>query len=93
MFIKDPYLDFLPIPDPGVKKTPDPGSGSLLKCMQFETLLKKKNFLSVFYRLDASLVPKEEKPWLSPRGESSSDSAPQQQDVKLEKLREITQTR
>jgi hypothetical protein len=50
----------------------------------------------MFYRLDASLVPKEEKPWLSPRGESSSsESAPQQQqeDVKLEKLREITQTR
>ncbi len=36
MFIPDPDLDFLPIPDPdldftpepGVKKAPDPGSGS-----------------------------------------------------------------
>jgi hypothetical protein len=26
--IRDVHLDFLPIPDPGVKKTPDPGSGS-----------------------------------------------------------------
>jgi|688.fasta_scaffold533176_1 hypothetical protein len=24
MFILDPYLDFLPIPDPGVKKASDP---------------------------------------------------------------------
>jgi hypothetical protein len=28
MFILDPDLDFLPIPDPVVKKAPDPGSGS-----------------------------------------------------------------
>ncbi len=28
MFIPDPDLDFLPISDPGVKKSPDPGSGS-----------------------------------------------------------------
>jgi hypothetical protein len=28
MFIPDPDLDFLHIPDPGVKKVPDPGSGS-----------------------------------------------------------------
>jgi hypothetical protein len=30
MFIPDPDLDFLPIwiPDPGIKKAPDPGSGS-----------------------------------------------------------------
>jgi hypothetical protein len=28
MFIPDPDLDFLPIPDPGVKKSSDPGSGS-----------------------------------------------------------------
>jgi hypothetical protein len=26
--IPDPNADFLPIPDPGVKKAPDPGSGS-----------------------------------------------------------------
>jgi hypothetical protein len=26
--IPDPDADFLPIPDPGVKKAPDPGSGS-----------------------------------------------------------------
>ncbi len=26
--IRIPDLDFLPIPDPGVKKAPDPGSGS-----------------------------------------------------------------
>jgi hypothetical protein len=26
MFVQDPDLDFLPIPDPGVKKAPDPGS-------------------------------------------------------------------
>jgi hypothetical protein len=28
MFILDPDLDFLPIPDPGIKKAPDPGSES-----------------------------------------------------------------
>jgi hypothetical protein len=28
MLIPDPDLEFLPIPDPGVKKAPDPGSGS-----------------------------------------------------------------
>ncbi len=28
MFIPDPDADFLPIPDLGVKKAPDPGSGS-----------------------------------------------------------------
>jgi hypothetical protein len=28
MFIPDPDLDVLPILDPGVKKAPDPGSGS-----------------------------------------------------------------
>jgi hypothetical protein len=28
MFIPDPDLEFLPIPDPGVKKAPNPGSGS-----------------------------------------------------------------
>jgi hypothetical protein len=30
MFIPDPDLDFYPsrIPDPGIKKAPDPGSGS-----------------------------------------------------------------
>ncbi len=26
-----PDLDFLPIPDPGVKKAPDPGSATLQK--------------------------------------------------------------
>jgi hypothetical protein len=26
MFIPDQDLDFLPIPDPGIKKAPDPGS-------------------------------------------------------------------
>jgi hypothetical protein len=35
MFIPDPDLDFLPIPDPGVKKASDPGFGSatLVKSM------------------------------------------------------------
>jgi hypothetical protein len=28
LFFSDPDLDFLPIPDPGVKMAPDPGSGS-----------------------------------------------------------------
>jgi hypothetical protein len=28
MFIPDLDLDFFPIPDPGVKNAPDPGSGS-----------------------------------------------------------------
>ncbi len=28
--LQDPDLDFLPIPDPGVKKAPDPGSATLL---------------------------------------------------------------
>jgi hypothetical protein len=27
MFIPDPELDFKPIPDPGVKRAPDTGSG------------------------------------------------------------------
>jgi hypothetical protein len=30
MFILDPGLDFLPIPDPGITKAPDPGSATLL---------------------------------------------------------------
>jgi hypothetical protein len=30
LFIPDPDLDFLPIPDPGVKKAPHPGSAALL---------------------------------------------------------------
>jgi hypothetical protein len=30
MFIPDPDLDFLPIPDPGVKKPPDRGSATLV---------------------------------------------------------------
>jgi hypothetical protein len=29
LFILDPDADFLPIPDLGVKKAPDPGSGSV----------------------------------------------------------------
>jgi hypothetical protein len=29
MFIPDQDLDFLPIPDPGVKKAPDPGFATL----------------------------------------------------------------
>jgi hypothetical protein len=29
MFIPDPDHDFLPIPNPGVKKAPDPGSATL----------------------------------------------------------------
>ncbi len=28
LFIADPVPDYLTIPDPGVKKAPDPGSGS-----------------------------------------------------------------
>jgi hypothetical protein len=37
MFIPDPYLDIFPIPDPGVKKAPDPGSGlaKLFFCLLF----------------------------------------------------------
>ncbi len=37
MIIPDPDLDFLPISDPGVKKAPDPGSGSatLVKISEF----------------------------------------------------------
>jgi hypothetical protein len=35
MFIADPVpdLDFFPIPDPGVKKAPDPGSAILTKSL------------------------------------------------------------
>ncbi len=29
MFIPDPDLDFLPVPDPGVEKALDPGSAAL----------------------------------------------------------------
>jgi hypothetical protein len=32
IFILDPDHDFLPIPDPGVKKAPDPGCGSATMC-------------------------------------------------------------
>jgi len=35
MFIPDQDLIFLPIPDPGVKKAPDPGSGSATLSCQF----------------------------------------------------------
>jgi hypothetical protein len=31
LFIPDPGPDFLTIPDPGAKETPDPGSATLLK--------------------------------------------------------------
>jgi hypothetical protein len=33
MFIPDPDLDFLPIPDPAVKKAPDPGNATLLRTL------------------------------------------------------------
>ncbi len=33
MFIPD--LDFLPIPDPGVRKAPDPGSGNQIRNIAF----------------------------------------------------------
>jgi hypothetical protein len=40
MFIPDPDLDFLPIPDHGVKKASDPQSGSatLIKLFEQETV-------------------------------------------------------
>jgi hypothetical protein len=47
MFIPDPDLDFLPMPDPGVKKAPDLGSG-------FATLL---NVLSPPYLESLSSAP------------------------------------
>jgi hypothetical protein len=31
VFIPDPYFAFLSIPDPGVKKAPDPGSATLVE--------------------------------------------------------------
>jgi hypothetical protein len=32
MFIPDPVREFFSIPDPGVKKAPDPGSATLIEC-------------------------------------------------------------
>ncbi len=44
MFILDPDADFLPIPDPGVKKAPDPGSGSAtLQKSPVKILVVKEN--------------------------------------------------
>ncbi len=44
MFIPDPDLDFLPIPDPGVKKALDPGSARLEKpeCLARELTHEQK---------------------------------------------------
>jgi hypothetical protein len=42
--ISDPYLDFLPIPDPGVKKAQDPGFATLFVC-DTSTGAKQRNFL------------------------------------------------
>jgi hypothetical protein len=36
--IPDQDLDYLPIPDPGVGKAPDPGSGSATPCLKYYTL-------------------------------------------------------
>ncbi len=43
MFIPDPDTDFLSIPDPGVKKTSDPGSGS---ATLLESNVYRKFFIS-----------------------------------------------
>ncbi len=43
MFILEPHLDFLPIPDPGVKKTPDPGYGSATLLYFYSYLIKDKS--------------------------------------------------
>jgi hypothetical protein len=37
LFFSDPDLDFIPIPDPGVKKAPDPGSGSATLQKRFKS--------------------------------------------------------
>jgi len=40
VFITDPDLNFLPIPDPGVKNAPDPGS--LIRNTVSDNFLEKK---------------------------------------------------
>jgi hypothetical protein len=40
MNIPDPDLDFLPIPDSGVKKAPDPGSAKLVRTLAEGTVSK-----------------------------------------------------
>jgi hypothetical protein len=49
MFIPDPDLDFLPIPDPGVKKAPNPGSGS--------TMVNNTHYLRLLGFLSMTQVP------------------------------------
>jgi hypothetical protein len=41
-----PDLDFLPIPDPGVKTTPDPGSGTLQRTHQKVGVLHHPDLMS-----------------------------------------------
>jgi hypothetical protein len=45
--VLNPYPDFVPIPDPGIKKAPDPGSGSatlpLVKSLSQSTSILKKS--------------------------------------------------
>ncbi len=48
MFIPDPDLDFLPIPDPGVKKAPDSGSATLLLHTGTFLLLQEVSSCSTF---------------------------------------------
>ncbi len=49
MFIPDFDLDFLPIPDPRVKKAPDPGSGS--------ATLDKTNAVCSWQEANAEMAP------------------------------------
>ncbi len=61
--IPDSNLDFLPIPNPGVKKTPDPGSGTLLK---IRTWNESWGSRWPSLRIHAGIAQSEEDPFLRP---------------------------
>ncbi len=65
MLISDADLDFLPIPDPGVKKASDPGSATMI----FNLLLLYRSFLiNSFSKIPQLYLYQEEiRKWLGNR--------------------------
>ncbi len=57
MFIPDPVLDFLPIPDPGVIKAPDPGFATLLRSVSTKFFSFPFRQAVASYRSSQSLDP------------------------------------
>jgi hypothetical protein len=53
----DPDLDFLPIPDSGVKKAPDPGSATLVVKMRLQILIRILKFRKIpYYCCDVTFI-------------------------------------